>query len=635
MSVVVSGLSVAFGSSVVVDDVSLSIPTGRTLGIVGESGSGKTTLVRALGRHLPDGGVVRAGSVAVDDVDVLGLSPGALRTWRATDLAFVHQEAGATLDPTMRVGTQLREVLALQGRPQDPVASLLEAVRLPADAARKYPFQLSGGQQQRVVIAAALAARPRLLVLDEPTTGLDASVEAEILGLLDDLRTSLDATVVLVSHDLGLVGRRCDEVAVLYAGQVVERGAAADVLSAPSHPYTAALLGSAPTLGVPRTVRRLTAIEGRASSPGEGCRFAARCPFADAVCRSAEPLERVVDGVSVRCHHVERIRPELPALASPPVRLSPPPEIDGVRLEVSGLTRKYGRQVAVEDVSLAIRRGEVFGLVGESGSGKTTVARAIAGLPSGVGPGSLRLDGSPLAPSLARRGGARRRVQMVFQQPDATLNPAQRVRTVLARALRTLGGRGSVEELAARTQVDPGLLQARTTALSGGQKQRIAIARAFAGEPDLVVCDEPVSALDVSVQAGVLELLAAQRERSGTSYLFISHDLAVVSYLADRVAVLYRGRIVESGTTAEVLAGPHHPYTHALVTAARDRPTTLSAGTASAGGCRFVARCAFAHDRCADEPALREITPGHVVRCHLASGALPSAPLSVRTEEQS
>ncbi|SHM62217.1 ABC transporter ATP-binding protein [Cryptosporangium aurantiacum] len=612
MSLSVTDLSVGYGTKTVVDTVSLSIGTGQTLGIVGESGSGKTTLVRALGRHLPENGAVLGGGIRVDDVDVLALPTAELRTWRRRDLAFVHQEAGATLDPTMRIGAQLREVLALQGRPRTEVPDLLAAVQLPATVAQRYPFQLSGGQQQRIVIAAALASRPRLLILDEPTTGLDASVEAEILDLLDRLRHELSATVVLVSHDLGLVGRRCDEVAVLYAGRVVERGAAAAVLRAPSHPYTAALLGSAPKLGVPRTVRRLTAIPGRPPVPGstEGCAFAPRCPFADVRCTSEEPVERVVDDRAVRCHHVERLRPELQALASPPVSLSPAPEPDGVRLVVDGLTRRYGKYRAVDDVSFTIRRGEVFGLVGESGSGKTTVARTIAGLPAGSGSGTVRLENS------RPRG-----VQMVFQQPDATLNPSQRVRTVLARALRTLGGRGTVEDLATRTQVEPALLPARTTDLSGGQKQRIAIARAFAGEPDLVVCDEPVSALDVSVQAGVLELLAEQRERTGTSYLFISHDLAVVGYLADRVGVLYRGRLVEVGPTEAVLSGPHHPYTAALVSATA-LPDTDRSGT----GCRFAARCPhYLGPRCdTEEPELREITPGHTVRCHLPIEDLPT-----------
>jgi peptide/nickel transport system ATP-binding protein len=690
MSLRLEDLSVGYrtkrGLVPVVDQVSLQAETGQTLGIVGESGSGKTTLARALARHLAPNGEITGGGITVEGVDVRALSEGELRRWRRRGLAFVHQDAGATLDPTMRVGAQLREVLAGHGLARDERAEkaldLLRQVQLPAAVAARYPFQLSGGQQQRVVIAAALAARPRLLVLDEPTTGLDASVEAEILGLLTRVQRELTATTVLISHDLGLVGRLCDEVAVLYAGRVVERGAAAQVLNAPAHPYTAALLGAAPKLGVPRSVRRLTAIGGRTPEPGTaaGCRFAARCPFADALCTSQEPQERLVGRQVVRCHHSEALGPDLITLsaAAPSAR---PARLKAVlpaaeRLKVTALSRQYGRQVAVDDVSFEIRPAEVFGLVGESGSGKTTLSRAIAGLPSGTGSGSLALNGGQLSERLARRTD-RRQIQMVFQSPDATLNPAQRVRTVLARALKTLGGTSTVEQLADENQIDPALLDARTTALSGGQKQRIAIARAFAGAPELVICDEPVSALDVSVQAGVLELLAERRERTGTSYLFISHDLAVVSYLADRVGVLYAGQLVEVGPAADVLDGPHHPYTDALVAAARHQPataapppaapdptaatettatvttgtvttgtaTTGTTGTAAVGpatagavaagpvasggavrGCRFAARCPHHLGRRCDEeiPQLRQIAGGHTVRCHLQLQALPT-----------
>jgi peptide/nickel transport system ATP-binding protein len=635
----VDGLRVGFdtrrGAVHVVDDVSVDVARGRTLGVVGESGSGKTTFGRALARHLPSNGRVLDGHISVDDTDVLALSPRDLRSWRARELAVVHQEAGATLDPSMRVGAQLAEVLGRQDVARDArrdrVRELLTAVRLPEpDAiARRYPHELSGGQQQRVVIAAALASRPSLLILDEPTTGLDASVEAEILALLEDLRRDLDATVVLISHDLGLVGQICDEVAVLYAGQVVERGAAADVLSTPRHPYTAALLASAPTFGVPRRQRRLLAIPGAPpdpAAPPSGCRFAPRCAFADDTCRAEAPAARVVDERIVRCHHAEVL--DLTATARPGAD-APVPR-PGSLLQVDGLTRRYGSHAVVDDVSLDIAPGEVFGLVGESGSGKTTLARAVMGIGPRSGDGTLRLSGSVLAPALRRRGGAvLRRMQMVFQQPDTTLNPSHRVRAVLARAHETLHGTDSVETLAGRAQLDDALLDARSTDLSGGQKQRVAIARAFAGSPDLVVCDEPVSALDVSVQAGVLEVLADERDRTGTSYLFISHDLAVIGYLADRVGVMYRGQLVEVGATDDVLSGSHHPYTAALVLAAqrgdRRRSATPPVKSATATGCRFAARCPHhLGDICAERPPpLRTVADGHQVRCHLPIDQLP------------
>ncbi|UOZ05407.1 ABC transporter ATP-binding protein [Amycolatopsis sp. WQ 127309] len=661
---VVENLGVAYrtaaGEVRAVDDVSLTVAKGRMLGIVGESGSGKTTIARALGGHLPAGGRIVSGRITAGGVDVLGLSRRDLRTWRRRDLAFVHQEAGGALDPTMRVGAQLAEALALQDVPRpgrrERAAGLLDRVRLPASVARRYPHELSGGQQQRVVIAAALAKQPKLLVLDEPTTGLDASVEWEILTLLDRLRRELAVTVVLISHDLDLVGRLCDDIAVLYAGRGSEFGPADAVLRGPAHPYTAALLACAPEVGVPRSVRRLAAIPGAPATAADGfsgCRFATRCAFADDLCRTTEPgVTEFAPGRTVRCHHAERLAPlpvrpdasftrkvppQGPLDASFLAKVTSPGAPDGSRLGVDGLTAGYGGRPVVRDVTFEIRPAEVFGLVGESGSGKTTLARTIAGLGPGAGAGTMTLSGADLPASLGRRrSGLRRRVQMVFQQPEATLNPAQRVGTVLRRAIRTLGGTGTARELAERVQLGPDLLTARTTALSGGQQQRVAIARAFAGRPDLVICDEPVSALDVSVQAGVLELLARQRETTDTSVLFISHDLAVVGYLADRVGVLYRGRLVETGRTADVLAGPHHPYTDLLVTAAHRAEVTEAPRRADTGaGCVFAAGCPHhLGPLCDDEPPpARDLGNGHDVRCHLPADRLPqSRPLAAEKE---
>ncbi|GAB2487163.1 ABC transporter ATP-binding protein [Jatrophihabitans fulvus] len=579
----VRGLSVGFsdrhGTTQVLHRVDVDCAPGRMLGVVGESGSGKTTLGRALGNALADNAVVD-GHVEIDGVDVLALRGRSLREWRASSLAVVHQEAGASLDPTMRVGAQLAEVLELHGVPRsrrrDEVRALLERVRLPADAAGRHPFQLSGGQQQRVVIAAALAGRPRLLLLDEPTTGLDASVEAGVLALIEELRVQLECAVVLISHDLGLVGELCDDVTVLHGGRVVEQGRARDVLTRPQHECTQALLRAVPRLGVSRHEARLT-------GTGE------------------------------------------PEPATPP---------GDVRLDVRGLRRAYRGRVAVDGLDVTVRAGEVLGLVGESGSGKSTLARAIAGLgPSGEG--ELLLDGETLAPKVSRRPArVLPRLQMVFQQPDATLNPAHTTERVLARAVRTLHGTRTPDELADWARLEPSLLPARTTTLSGGQKQRVAIARAFAGSPELVVLDEPVSALDVSVQAELLDLLADTAARDRTAYLFVSHDLAVISYLADRVAVMYRGQVVETGTTAQVIDGPHHPYTAELVAAAQRRPTgePTDRDAVTATGCRFADRCPFHLGAVCDTeaPPLRETTDGHAVRCHL-----PAADLPVRPKESS
>ncbi|MEV6931333.1 ABC transporter ATP-binding protein [Dactylosporangium sp. NPDC051485] len=622
----VEALSAAYGPATVLREVSFAVAPGETFGLVGESGCGKTTLGYLLGGHLRPGGRHAGGRVTVDGVDVLALDAAALRRWRRGGIAFVHQDGAGALDPTMRIGAQVAEVLRLRGLGRRAAAAeavgLLDRVGLPGGAARRYPHQLSGGQRQRVMIAAVLAARPRLLVLDEPTTGLDAATQAEVLDLLARLRAELSAAVVLISHDLELVGRHCDRVGVLYAGRLVESGPAAEVLADPAHPYTAGLLDSAPRRGVPRTVRRLAAIPGRPPLPGDpvaGCVFAARCPVADSACAPAEPAPAdLPGGRAVACVHprtAPRRRAETAVAVPAAVPVAEP------LLEVHDLTRAYAGTAVLERVDLTIGRGEVVGLVGESGSGKTTLARAIAGLhPDGTG--RLRFAGADLPARLARRDpDVRRRIQMVFQDPDTTLNPAQTVRRILERARRTLGGEPDVDTLAARTRLDGELLDRRPDRLSGGQRQRVAIARSFAGRPALVICDEPVSALDVSVQAAVLEVLAEQRERTGTSYLFISHDLAVVGYLADRIAVLYRGVLVEQGPAHAVLAGPHHPYTAALVGAGRPAPPAL----APAAGCRFFAACFRRIEGLCDTtaPPDTQLGPRHTVRCHLDPAALP------------
>ncbi|MFE4956150.1 ABC transporter ATP-binding protein [Streptomyces sp. NPDC056653] len=636
------GFDTRKGTVPILDKVSLHVPRGRTLGIVGESGSGKTTLAQALMHRLPEGGRVLNGRVTVDGRDILGLPARQLREWHRTQLAVVHQDAGATLDPSMRIGSQLADVLAVQNVPRVErprvILQLLEDVRLPDPHAfvRRYPHELSGGQQQRVAIAAALATRPSLLILDEPTSGLDASVEAEILLLLADLRRRLEATVVLISHDLGVVGRMCDDVAVLYAGRVVEQGPTATVLSAPRHPYTAALLSAVPRLGVPRSVQRLSSIPGTPpapASPGAACRFADRCAFADDTCRTVEPVDRVVAGRRVACHHSEALDLVGGNSRSPEKQVRPAALADNVpRLHVEGLTRSYGGRAIIKDIDLIIESAEIFGLVGESGSGKTTLARAIMGIGPTEGHGRITLDGAELPSAVRRRPvGVRRKLQMVFQQPEFTLNPSQRVRTVLGRALFTLNGNQTPEALASRVRLAPGILDAPSALLSGGQKQRVAIARALAGAPELVVADEPVSALDVSVQAGLLEVIAEQRDAAGTSYLFISHDLAVVGYMADRVGVMYKGQLMEVGATKDVLDGPHHPYTAALIAAATDeRPAVVPAPDRDAGtGCPFASRCPlYMGAVCTTQtPPLKDIAgPGavsHAVRCHLPLDGLP------------
>jgi peptide/nickel transport system ATP-binding protein len=669
----IDGLSVAYrpgGREVpVLRDVSFHIDAGETYGLVGESGCGKSTLAMAVMRYLGSTGQVTAGAIRVDGDDVLGLDRKALQSFRGARAAAVYQEPGRALNPTMRVGDQIAEVLRYhrgtrRGDTDTTTRELLAQVafRDPDLIAGRWPHELSGGQQQRIVLAMAIAGRPRLLILDEPTTGLDVTVEAEVLSVVRDLRDELAGAVLFISHNLALIGESCDRVGVLYAGRLVEEGAVADVLARPQHPYTAALLGCVPQLGSTKHDGRLHPIPGSLPSPGDegpGCPFASRCPLVGPDCiAAAPPLAPIGPGRLVACWRAGDAAVPVSIVTSPVAAPSPagpaptqePDELASLR----DVTVTYHRTVAAAGVDLTIGRGEAVGLVGESGSGKTTLGRVLLGL---VPPsqGAVWLDEHELPASLGRRDDATlRRLQMVFQSPDSTLNPRLTVRTTLERAVKRLGGRRDVEELAASVQLTATHLDQHPGALSGGLKQRAAIARAFAGTPDLVVCDEPVSALDVSVQAGILELLARLQREQGVAYLFISHDLAVTRYLADRIAVMYRGQLVEIGPAASVFARPHHPYTEVLLAAvptlgahnerrrvlaadrrAQDRSAHASPEASTiTPACPFVDRCPLAvPGLCSDEaPPWQELSAGHKVRCHFGADVLTERQQTVITQ---
>jgi peptide/nickel transport system ATP-binding protein len=630
--------------------LTFSIGQGESYGLVGESGCGKSTVAYAIMRYLARNGRVTSGSIRVAGRDLLGMSDGDVRRLRASTVSMVYQNPGAALNPSIRIGDQVREVFQIlglgkneaRGRTQEILAKV--QISDPARVARRYPHQLSGGMQQRVVIAMALAKDPMLLILDEPTTGLDATVEAEVLDLVSALRSEFGTSVLFISHNLAVIAKMCEQVGVLYAGRLVEDGPAQRVFEDPRHPYTVGLLRCIPRAGLRKDRDRLDTIPGflpGLGAPLPACVFVDRCGLAQEICHQEEPpFHPVGHGQASRCHFWQRAH-EVPRTTPPHAGTArPDPERAPVVLRAQSMHKTFrqdGIEIrALEDISFAIRQGETLGLVGESGSGKTTLARLLLGLTQPDEGSVVELDGEPLAADLGKRDHDQvRAIQIVFQNPDAALNRRFSARRTIGRALTKLletTGRERetrLRDLAHSVRFDVRLLGARPAQLSGGLKQRVAIARAFAGEPRVVVCDEPTSALDVSVQAAILNLLADLQREKGVTYLFISHDLGVVRYLSDRIAVLYLGRLMELGPAEAVFQPPHHPYTEALLSAVPALDGEKSARIRLEGEIPSAANppsgCVF-HTRCPrkwgticeqEDPPLKEVSPGHYMRCHI------------------
>jgi peptide/nickel transport system ATP-binding protein len=626
--------------------VTFEVRQGEAYGLVGESGCGKSTTAYAALRYLPGNGVIDAGRVLSGGDELTAMSSKELREFRANRASMVFQDPVQAVNPVLKVGEQVAEAFEVMGQSKSEAkVSALEAMKrvriaAPESVMERYPYQLSGGMLQRAVIAMGLACDPTLLVLDEPTTGLDATVEAEVLDLVRDLRSELNSAILLIAHNLGVIRTMCDRVGVMYAGRIVEEGTVAEVFDNPSHPYTKGLLNSIPRRGLRKTDRELFAIPGSAPPIGAHlpfCTYIDRCPIATDLCRNeAPPIVERSDGHWTRCHHADRIG-DVPEPAEVTVKYDVGTEqIIGVN-GVSKTFHQRGQDVpALVGVDLGFAEGETLGLVGESGSGKSTLAKTMLGVHAADEGGSITLRGRPMAGTATSRvDESVRALSMVFQNPDSALNRAWTVRRILHRSVVKLTGiKGAeadkrVEDIAEAMQLSPRHLDMRPRQLSGGLKQRVAIARAFAGNPDVVVCDEPTSALDVSVQAAILNLLAKLQNEERSSYLFISHDIGVVRYLADRIAVMYLGRIMEIGSSDSMFGGINHPYTEALLSAVpsvdgeAENRIPLDGEIPSPAnpppGCVFHTRCHRAIEGLCEitEPTMVEIGVGHSIKCHL------------------
>ena len=636
-----------------VDGISFAIAKGETFALLGESGCGKSATAQGIMRLLPAAGRILGGSISLDGDELLTQSEADMRVYRGGRMAMIFQEPATSLNPVLTVGRQIGEVLErhLDLRGAAATGRMLELLRLVgiADPERRlgeYPFQLSGGMKQRVMIAIALAGEPELLIADEPTTALDVTVQAQILDLLGKLQAERGMGMLLITHDLGVVARMAHRIGVMYAGELVEVASREEFFSRPRHPYTRALFAALPE--VSRRGLKLTTIPGQVpvlSAMPAGCRFAERCLHVMDVCREVSPPWReAADGHVVRCHwkgasaEAEATHHVLTDLNVEPGR----PFLDVNELKVHFpirrglLQRTVGHVRAVDGVSLAIAAGRTLALVGESGCGKTTVGKALLQLIKPTA-GSVKVGNSELVGMKPKRlRAARRHMQMVFQDPFSSLNPRMRVGEIVAEGMSALAPE---TDAAAQAEALSALL--RQVGLpdeaagryphefSGGQRQRIAIARALAVQPELLICDEPTSALDVSVQAQILNLLKKLQEELGVAYLFITHNFAVVEYLAHDVAVMYLGRIVERGRAEEVLRSPQHPYTQALLSAVpvprldvTSSVIRLPGETPSPAnppqGCHFHPRCPQAMDVCRQRyPESTGLSASHSVSCHL------------------
>ena len=670
----IENLAVAYkvrgGEVEAVQNVTLDIKKGESHGIVGESGCGKSTVAWSIINFLGANGYVKRGKIKFQGKNLVGKRGEELRRLRGDQIAMVYQDPMQSLNPSMQLGKQMKEVLTVhqglsKAEAEKKCIQMLERVHMPdaANVMHRYPHQISGGQQQRVVIAMALLNNPALLLMDEPTTALDVTVEAAVLDLIADLRQEFYTAIMYITHDLGVVARVASRVGVMYAGEMVERAPVEDLFKSPQHPYTQGLMRCVPKLGTDRTSSILYPIPGRVPPPDgrpAGCVFWPRCDYMRKRCRDERPQLRAIGDSDtwVRCHFAEEIDTgswEPPEDLALPGMIRKKDQNDTI-LQIEGLKKYYGvrgnslkdvfglsekRYVkAVEYASFKVPKGKTLGIVGESGCGKSTLVKTIIGLERAT-EGEATFLGFDITDSISSRDQKLiQELQMVFQNPDSTMNPSYTVGEQIARPMKRFNVipkdkiTDEVLRLLRSMRLGEKYYDRLPRQLSGGEKQRVGIARALASHPDLVLCDEPVSALDVSVQAAIINLLLEIQDDFGTTLIFISHDLSVVRFFSDYVCVMYLGQIMELGPAEEIYAPPYHPYTEALLSAvpipdptAKRKNIRLTGVVPSAidppAGCRLNTRCPRRNmlpdpDICLTTPPWQEVHPDHHIYCHIA-----------------